>query len=136
MLVFFPLGPKLCLLLVDAASYRIRGTNNNRVALRDFHDVLSLNKLQLHAASSCVYFNDFRYAPYVVELWRQEQAALEAHAARVVQAPGFDVTTGAPMGDIVHCFLPQLPYRLSLSFLQHEVRGDDDAPAGRRSERR
>ena len=135
LLVFFPLSPKLCLLLLDGDNYTVRGGRDNRIAVRDLSDVLALNKLQLHAASSCVYFHDFRYAPYVEELWREERLALITHAATVVQAPGFNATTGEPMGDIFHAFLPQLPYRLRLTFLEHAVYGDAGFRAERRSRR-
>jgi hypothetical protein len=118
LMVFLPIGPSKILLLLDAASYRLRRVIENRIQVRDLRDVSELNKLQIHAATDCVYFGDFARAPYVAELWRQERSRLCQHACEVIQAPSFSVETGEPLGDIVHSFQPQLPYRLSLSFLE------------------
>lgn len=133
LMVFLPIGPSKILLLLDAASYRLRRVIENRIQVRDLRDISELNKLQIHAASDCVYFGDFARAPYVAELWRQERARLCQHACEVIQAPSFSVETGEPLGDLVHSFQPQLPYRLSLSFLEHVPRGDRQYPPLRRS---
>lgn len=135
LLLSYPLSPKLSLLLVDEGCYRVKRVQGNRVLVRDLNDVLALNKLQLHAASSCIYFHDFQYATYVQALWQQEWATLRPHAAPIYEAPGFDVTTGESLGDIVHFFQPLLPYQLRLSFLEHDVLGDADYRYRRRSQR-
>lgn len=136
LMVFFPIGSSLLLMLLDAACYRVRHLRDHQIQVRELNDVVSLNKLQIHAASACIYFHDFRFAPYVAELWRQERAALAEHAGTVVEAPGFEAQSGNPIGDIVHSFQPQLPFVLALSFLQYEVLGDDRCQFERRSERR
>lgn len=118
LMVFLPLGPSKVLLLVDATSYRLKRVVDNRIQVRELRDVAALNKLQIHAASDCVYFGDFERASYVAELWRQERARLSQHACTVNQAPGFAIETGESQGDIVHVFEPQLSYCLSLSFLE------------------
>ncbi|WP_175720170.1 DUF4238 domain-containing protein [Burkholderia anthina] len=135
LMLSYPLGPKLSLLLVDAACYRVKRAPNGRVLVRDLNDILAINKLQLHAASSCVYFHDFKYRSYVEGLWNEERAALTPHAGPVHEAPGFDSATGDSLGDIVHFFQPQLPYTLRLSFLEHSVLGDAQYRFSRRSER-
>lgn len=134
LMLSYPLGPELSFLLVDAACYRIKRARDGRVLIRDLNDVMALNKLQLHAASSCVYFHDFEYRPYVEGLWNAERAALAPHAGPVYEAPGFDADTGASLGDVVHFFQPQLPYKLRLSFLEHDVFGDAEYRFGRRSQ--
>ena len=134
LLVISPLSSTQCLMLVDSASYKILRAKKNCVSLREFRDVAAINKLQLHAASSCVYFGDFQYALYVSELWRQEQIRFRPHAGVVVEAPGFDAGTGEPMGDIVHGFEQQLPFPFSLSFLQHPVLSDENYRFSRRSD--
>jgi hypothetical protein len=131
----YPLGPALSLLLLDAACYRVKRAPRGRVLVRDLNDVMALNKLQLHAASSCVYFHDFKYVPYVEGLWNEERAALAPHAGPVHEAPGFDTATGDSLGDIVHFFQPMLPYKLRLSFLEHDVLGDTEYRFSRRSQR-
>lgn len=135
LLLSYPLSQKLSLLLVDEACYRIKRAPESRVLVRDLNDVMALNKLQLHAASSCIYFHDFHYALYVKSLWQQERAALRPPAAPAYEAPGFDATTGEALGDIVHFFQPLLPYKLRLSFLDHDVLGDAEYRYCRRSQR-
>ena len=132
LLVIFPLSSSQCLMLVDSARYQILRARNNRISVREFRDVAALNKLQLHAASSCVYFGDFQYAKYISELWRQEQRRFRPHAGIVIEAPSFDADTGEPLGDIVHGFEPQLPVSFSLSFLKHPVLDDSDYRFARR----
>lgn len=135
LMLSYPLGPDLSLLLVDDACYRVKRARKGRVHVRDLNDVLALNKLQLHAASSCVYFHDFKYGPYVEGLWNEERAALAPHAGPVYEVPGFDADTGDSLGDIVHFFQPLLPYKPRLSFLEHDVLGDAEYRFSRRSRR-
>jgi len=60
---------------------------------------MALNKLQLHAASTCVYLNDFKFSAYVQDLWRQEKPFfLKPNLGAVVEAPGYSSETGALMG--------------------------------------
>ncbi|HEY4084151.1 MAG TPA: DUF4238 domain-containing protein [Burkholderiaceae bacterium] len=133
LMVFFPLSATKCLALLDTGCYRVREGRDNQLAVRDLGDVLALNKLQIHAASSCVYFSDTKFAAYVTEAWRQEQGRLTKHEGMVVEAPGRNASTGADMGDIVHGYQPQLTYLLKLSFLKHKVLGDEvSAPMSRR----
>lgn len=136
LMVFFPLSASTYLALLDPNCYQVRrGARGNRVQVRDLRDVLALNQLQIHAASNCVYFGDFKFAPYVVEAWRQERARLTKHEGRVIEAPERNAATGETMGDIVHGFQPQLAYPLKLTFLMHDVHGDDSYAFTRRSQR-
>lgn len=126
LLVFMPLDSSKCLMLFDETVYAVRGAREGRLMLRELTDVAALNKLQLHAASDCVYFGDKKFGPYVQALWKEESKRLSSHEGKVVQAPGFDAQTGEPLGDIVHSFNAQVNYRLKLSFLQHESYSDRD----------
>jgi hypothetical protein len=135
LMVFFPLSATRCLTLLDPNCYQVRGGRGSCVQVRDLRDVLALNQLQIHAASNCVYFSDFRFAPYVAEAWRQERKRLTNHTGMVIEAPGRDAATGDSIGDIVHGFQPQLAYPLKLTFLKHEVHGDDGYAFMRRSQR-
>lgn len=135
LMVFFPLGPSLQLMMVDAACYQLRRLRNFQIQVRDLRDVVALNKLQIHASHACVYFHDPQYSGYVAELWRQERASLAKRVGQVVEAPGFDADSGKAIGDIVHSFEPQLPFVLNLDFLQHDVLGDAGYQFHRRSER-
>lgn len=135
LIAILPLGERLCLMLLDDQCYRLRGARDNRVIVRDLNDVAALNKLQLHAASDCVYFANAEHADYVKHLWHAEKGALAPHLGKVVEAPAKSAETGAPMGDLLHSFQPQLPYDLRLSFLKHPVLDDKHYLFSRRSER-
>lgn len=126
LMVLMPLSSRCCLLLLDDLAYTVRGANSNRVPVRHLKDVEALNKLQLHAAAECVYFEDAEFRPYVEALWSDERHRLTKHAGMVVQAPGFDASTREPIGDIVHGFQPQLAYRAEFTFVSHAVLGDGD----------
>lgn len=135
LMIFFPLSQNVTLALVDGACYGVNRARDHQIQIRDLRDVAALNKLQIHAASTCVYFHDAEFSNYVVQLWREEEKVLKDHAGAVVEAPGFDSATGEPLGDIVHSFQPQLPFRLGLSFLQHDVLNDHRYRFCRRSQR-
>lgn len=135
LLVIYPMSPSLCLMLIDPNCYKAKRLRDNQIAVKELADVAALNKLQLHSATSCVYFNEKSFGAYVYELWRQERPHMTEQLMKVIEVPGFSSETGEPMGDIFHSFQPQLPYRLKLSFLEHAVRGDADYHFSRRSER-
>lgn len=135
LLVIYPLSPSLCLMLVDPECYKVKRLRENQIVVKELADVAALNKLQLHSATSCVYFNDKRYGAYVYELWREERPYLTEQLMKVIEVPGFSSETGEPLGDVFHTFQPQLPYRFRLSFLAHAVVGDTNYRFSRRSDR-
>jgi hypothetical protein len=108
------------LALFDGACYALKGARDNQIQIRDLRDVAALNKLQIHAASTCVYFHDAAMERYVTHLWEEEKKSLRDHVGRVIEAPGYHAGTSDALGDILHIFEPQLPYRLRLSFLHHQ----------------
>jgi hypothetical protein len=71
----------------------------------------------------------------IAESWRREQCRIANHAGIVVQAPCRDASSGAKLGDIVHGFHPQLAYPFKLSFLKHDVFGDERFAPMTRSQR-
>lgn len=125
LMVSYPLAPNLSLLLLDDARYKLKRVRDNKVKINDLRDVMALNKLQIHASASCIYFNDIKFDAYVREIWQQERQKLTSHSGRVIEAPSFAAENGEPLGDVVHSFEPQLPYRLSLSFISHPIISDD-----------
>jgi hypothetical protein len=135
LMVLFPLGPKITLALFDSACYNLKSVRNHQIQIRDLRDVAALNKLQIHAASTCVYFHDPTMDRYVIHLWEDEKNSLRDHAGSVIEAPGFHAGTGEDLGDIVHFFEPQLPYRLRLSFLHYQEVDELQYQFSRRSER-
>jgi hypothetical protein len=135
LMIFFPLGPKITLALLDTACYTVRKVQNHQIQLRDLRDVAALNKLQIHGASTCAYFQDEAMERYITHLWEDERKSFNNHAGKVVEAPGFDAGTGEALGDILHTFQPQLPYHLRLSFLDYQKADERRYQFSRRSER-
>lgn len=133
LMVLMPLDSRTYIALIDDEVYDVRGAKNARIALRELSDVAALNKLQIHAASHCVYFEDTAFRDYVHCLWQMERYKLTNHSGKVVEAPGFSVETGESLGDIVHGFTPQLNFRPLFSFLKHPILGDADARQHRRA---
>ena len=118
LIVLYPLSPRHCVMLIDAAAYKLKKLNSSVHSIRNLRDVALINKLQIHNSASAVYFSDFQYSQYVVELWRQEKTRLIDHIGKVVEAPGID-HNGEPMGDIIHAFEEQLPLIPKFSFLEY-----------------
>lgn len=137
LLVFYPLSERKMLMLVDDYLYKLKAAAENRIFLKDLKDVASLNKLQLHAAASAIYFADEKYAAYVRSLWDQEHSTLNPHEGVTREAPGFSSETGKSIGDIFHAYERQIPHRLLLSFLTpyDDRRSADDMYFNARSQR-
>jgi hypothetical protein len=135
LMVIFPLGPKITLLLFDSACYSVKGARDHQIQIRDLRDVAALNKLQIHAASTCVYFHDKEMERYVKHLWEEEEKSLRNHEGTVIEAPGYHAGTRDAVGDILHIFEPQLPYRLRLSFLKYQEADERDYRFSLRSDR-
>lgn len=133
LIVLLPLTSRTCLMLLDKEVYSTRNAANNRISVRDLRDVAALNKLQIHSATNCVYFEEVKYAKYVEALWSDEKNRLTRHVGSVHQGPGFDAATSASIGDIVHVFQPQLAYRPLFTFLKHQVVGESDRRQLRRA---
>lgn len=134
LMVIMPLSSRKCFMLVDPDTYTVKApARDNVIAVRHLNDVAMLNKLQVHAAAECVYFEDSKFSSYVQALWQDERSRLTKHAGMVIQAPGYEIGSGTSMGEVVHGFQPQLDFRASFSFLRHEVSGDSDARPYRRA---
>lgn len=134
LMIFYPLGPDRVLLLLDSDTYGIKGRSFPSKVLRSLSDVMDINKLQVHSASSAIYFGSQRYAAYVKELWHQEKRRLSDHLGKVSDASVVG-QRGDPAGDeITHGYQPQLSFMPELSFLQYSpVVGDNEYVFSRRS---
>lgn len=131
--IFFPLSEKRTLLLIDPMHYSVKRIRaGNVVHVRELRNVAIINKLQIHSATTAIYFSDYKHADYVRSIWSEENKKLSANLVAVVEAPSFD-HKGTPQGEIVHSFAPMLPVNLSLSFLEHEILGDSDYSFAERS---
>lgn len=120
LMVIMPLSSKTCWMLVDKDTYNIKSSKDNTVDLRKPTDVVALNKLQIHAASGCVYFENIKFANYVRALWLEESRRLSEHTSTIVQSPpGYSPAT--PDEILIHAIQHQLNYRASFSFLHYQM---------------
>ena len=122
LMVIMPLSSETCWMLVDKGTYTIRRSRHNKVELRKPTDVIALNKLQIHSASGCVYFEDMNFANYVQGLWLEERKRLSKHTSTIVPSPPGN-SPATPDEILIHAIQHQLNYRASFSFLDHQVSG-------------
>lgn len=133
LMILYPLGPSRAILLLDGSTYGLKGKFFPSKVLRELRDVMEINKLQIHSASSAIYFGSTAYAGYVQELWRQERHRLSNNAGRVVEAPAADHRGELTGNEIMHSYQPQLNFMPNLSFLRYSRHGDDKYVFSRRS---
>lgn len=131
--IFLPLSEKRTLLLVDPRCYKFKKIRaGNVIHVRELRDVAAINKLQVHSATTAIYFSNKKHAEYVRAIWQQENPKLSENLVSVVEAPSFDCN-GNPHGEIIHSYASMLPINLKLSFLEHEVLGDEEYRFAERS---
>ena len=131
LLVFYPLGNKHCIMLIDEKKYYIKSTKNSTITLKSLKDVSIINRLQIHNATSAVYFSDYKYSGYVTDLWAIEKDRLVQHNGKVVEALGVD-ENNIYAGEIMHAFEEQLPLIPKLSFLSYTQLKEYDYSFSRR----
>lgn len=131
--VLLPLSESRALLLIDPQCYSVKKIRTgNVIHVRELRDIAAINKLQIHSATTAIYFTNYNHAEYVKGIWEQESKKLSENLVSVIEAPSFE-QNGDPRGEIVHSFAPMLPVNLNLSFLQHEILGDDNYDFSERS---
>ncbi len=123
LMIFYPISSDTCILLLDENIYNGSLIGNNFFEIENDFDVTSINKLQLHHSSNAVYFSEEMNQKYIKKLWKQERSSLKSLNINFNVAPAID-HNGIAMGDVMHSFEPQIPYRLNLSFLSSEILDD------------
>ena len=108
-------------MLIDPVMYNVKGVREGLLNVRDLQDVAQLNKLQIHASRSSVYFNDRKYSDYVKYLWGDVGAG-SVEARGVVNEIKIDDDR-----ELVHNYECQLPFFPTLTFLRFtEVPADSN----------
>jgi hypothetical protein len=123
LMIFFPISPTTQLMLLDHNSYKGEALENRVINITHQHDSIHLNKLQLHHCADAVYFPPTMPEQILKKMWKQERNSFVNLADNVVKAPGYNMT-GEDLGEIIHIFERQIPYRLNLSYLDSSVLGD------------
>ena len=125
LIILYPIGNTHSIMLIDERTYRIKKFRSSVLAVRDLKDVAALNKLQIHNASSAVYFSDSQYSQYVKYLWMEEKKNLVEHNGKVIETPEFD-NNGELVSYLIHSFEQQLPFIPKLSFLEYQELPEND----------
>lgn len=126
LLIFFPISPNTCLLLIDEQKYQGTLLGNNYFEIKNKFDIDSINKLQIHHSMNSVYFSDNISEKYIKQLWRQQKSNFVNISGQFNKMDTFD-KYGKKDGEILHMYQEQLPYEMHLSFLQsidlsHEIK--------------
>lgn len=124
--IIFPLSEKRALMLIDRDQYKIKGVyKNNFLNVKILKDVESINRLQFLSASSAVYFSDLKYESYVSHIWSLDKEKISNNEVRIVESVACD-NGEDEVRELVHSFVPLLPIKLRLSFLDHEILSDEN----------
>lgn len=130
LLVFYPLSNKHCIMLVDENEYDIKRVNDSLIPLKSLKDVSIINRLQIHNATSAVYFSEYKYSNYIKDLWAIEKHKLVRHNGKVVCTPSVDDNNNYA-GEIMYAFEEQIPLVPKLSFLKYIEVTDFNYPRSR-----
>lgn len=131
LIILYPIGSMHSIMLIDETAYRIKKLRGSVLVVRDLKDIAALNKLQIHNATSAVYFSDNQYSRYVANLWMQEKQKLVEHKGKVIETPEFD-HNGELISYLIHSFEQQLPFIPKLSFLEYQELPEKDYRFSRR----
>ncbi|GEM_PF-2515026 len=116
LIIAFPLNHQLMALLYDGLVYNVRKPSTGIRTTNLASDITSLNKLQFHAASSCIYYSNARHDSYISYLWNLEKNNFTGKNYINVETEPVAKGDGTT-SSIFHIYEPQLPVRLNLSFL-------------------
>lgn len=117
LLIFFPISPNTCLLLIDEKKYYGDLIGNNYFEIKNEFDIDSLNKLQLHHSLNSIYFSDNLSDQYIKKIWKQQKNSfvdLLGHFQNISSVDRY----GKKNGEILHMYEEQIPFEMNLSFLK------------------
>lgn len=117
LLVFFPISPDTCLLLVDEQKYQGELLGNHYFHVTNKFDIDNINKLQLHHSLNAIYFSDNLPEKYIKKIWRQQKSSFVDLLGKFHQADSFD-EYGNKTGELLHMYEEQIPFEMGLSFMK------------------
>ena len=117
LIIYYPIGPKHCIMLFDQKVYRLKGLARHQIFVKKLQDVFSLNLLQLQNADSAVYFSSPDDEMYVKLLFESTKNKFTQPMLNIVESESFnpDVTM---QDNGAHEFERQLPSIPRLSFME------------------
>jgi hypothetical protein len=128
LMISMPIDARTSMLFLDPTVYRVHDSKRGCVDVTSNHDIAALNAIQIHAADQNVYFGDPTAQGYVLDLVAAQKTMLSSpRGSFQVHKPGMLLLDGKPTNnDILHCFEPQLPITLQLSFVKTSDLGRHD----------
>lgn len=117
LLIFFPISPNTCLLLIDEKKYYGDLIGNNYFEIKNEFDIDSLNKLQLHHSLNSIYFSDNLSDQYIKKIWKQQKNSFVDLLGRFQNISSVD-RYGKKNAEILHMYEEQIPFEMNLSFLK------------------
>lgn len=121
--IIYPLSEKRTLMFVDNKTYKVKGVYKDHfVNIKNLKDIEVINRLQFLSASSTVYFSDPKYNSYAEYVWSLDKDKASYSEVKIVEAMA--CCDDGVTKEIIHSFVPLLPIKFRLSFLEHEVLSD------------
>lgn len=117
LLIFFPISPNTCLLLVDEKKYNGDLIGNNYYEIKNEFDINSINKLQLHHSMNSIYFSDNMSDQYIKKIWKQQKSTFVDLLGCFKKINSVD-SYGNKNGEILQMYEEQVPFDMNLSFLK------------------
>jgi hypothetical protein len=134
LMILMPLNEDTQVMLYDPGTYEIEGTPDF-VDVIEKSDISQLNALQVHSASTAIYFAHRASADYLVDLITAHRPLFkQSHNEFRRWPPGQILIDGKPNDqEVMHMYESQLPLKVDLSFLQTKAMPADENPRRPRS---
>lgn len=118
LVIYFPLGPRVAVLLCDPNAYKLDGESSGVLGVRQLVDVDALNKLQMCNAVSAAYFSSYAHAEYVTQLHSAVKKYL-SDTERGVFKEGILLSEGGER-ELIHFYEEQLDFVPKLTFMDYQ----------------
>ncbi|MCT9812431.1 DUF4238 domain-containing protein [Acidovorax sp. Be4] len=116
LIIIFPINKKTMAIFYDPLSYNVRKGENGIRTTNIASDITSLNRLQFHTASNCVYYAKNSDDSYLQYLWKTEHSNLVGKNL-VSREFNHQARSDGTSSSILMTYEPQIPIDLNLSFL-------------------
>lgn len=132
LIVLYPLGPNVCLMLLDLLAYKVKKHKSIKLSIRNLKDIESINKLQLHNSYKAIYFSDRKFKQYVFGMWNREKYRFSDNLIVINKGKGYNQNKELS-GDVIQIYEKQLPYIPNFSFLEYSEIEEKDYKFDRRT---
>ncbi|MDN5503230.1 MAG: DUF4238 domain-containing protein [Comamonas sp.] len=120
LMIIFPLNEKTLAILYDGLSYKVRKPASGIRSINTASDVNSLNTLQLHSASNCIYYSNSADDEYLKFLLSSQKGKFVSKK-NIVKESELRENSDGTASSILMTYEPQISYKLNLSFLSPKI---------------